>query len=227
MKKIFTSVALASTLFISNALAADETELTKAVVKLIKQYNDLELKINGKSGNGLSSDERYFKKIQFELDQLKEDVAALKAGQNSIKRNQNDLNSIYSETTSNNVNKRNLEKKLGAMDKEETHTVAPLNIQTTEVSRNGKGPVAKTEAEIKAMGSYKAAGTGSSSASKKNIAKTAPAPKPKTNISNKNSSSDTAATVYVIQNKESGCGGDQCLGDKNADKIIGDFLKGE
>ena len=223
MKKIFTSVALASTLFISNALAADETELTKAVVKLIKQYNDLELKINGKSGNGLSSDERYFKKIQFELDQLKEDVAALKAGQNSIKRNQNDLNSIYSETTSNNVNKRNLEKKLGAMDKEETHTVAPLNIQTTEVSRNGKGPVAKTEAEIKAMGSYKSAGTGSSSSSKK----TAPTPKSKTNASNKSSSSNEAATVYVIQNKESGCGGDQCLGDKNADKIIGDFLKGQ
>ena len=223
MKKIFTSVALASTLFISNALAADETELTKAVVKLIKQYNDLELKINGKSGNGLSSDERYFKKIQFELDQLKEDVAALKAGQNSIKRNQNDLNSIYSETTSNNVNKRNLEKKLGAMDKEETHTVAPLNIQTTEVSRNGKGPVAKTEAEIKAMGSYKSAGTGSSSSSKK----TAPAPKSKTNASNKSLSSNEAATVYVIQNKESGCGGDQCLGDKNADKIIGDFLKGQ
>lgn len=223
MKKIFTSVALASTLFISNALAADETELTKAVVKLIKQYNDLELKINGKSGNGLSSDERYFKKIQFELDQLKEDVAALKAGQNSIKRNQNDLNSIYSETTSNNVNKRNLEKKLGAMDKEETHTVAPLNIQTTEVSRNGKGPVAKTEAEIKAMGSYKSAGTGSSSSSKK----TAPTPKSKTNASNKSSSSNEAATVYVIQNKESGCGGDQCLGDKNADKIIDDFLKGQ
>lgn len=223
MKKIFTSVALASTLFISNALAADETELTKAVVKLIKQYNDLELKINGKSGNGLSSDERYFKKIQFELDQLKEDVAALKAGQNSIKRNQNDLNSIYSETTSNNVNKRNLEKKLGAMDKEETYTVAPLNIQTTEVSRNGKGPVAKTEAEIKAMGSYKSAGTGSSSSSKK----TAPAPKSKTNTSNKSLSSNEAATVYVIQNKESGCGGDQCLGDKNADKIIGDFLKGQ
>lgn len=223
MKKIFTSVALASTLFISNALAADETELTKAVVKLIKQYNDLELKINGKSGNGLSSDERYFKKIQFELDQLKEDVAALKAGQNSIKRNQNDLNSIYSETTSNNVNKRNLEKKLGVMDKEETHTVSPLNIQTTEVSRNGKGPVAKTEAEIKAMGSYKSAGAGSSSASKK----TAPTPKSKTNASNKSSSSNEAATVYVIQNKESGCGGDQCLGDKNADKIIGDFLKGQ
>ena len=223
MKKIFTSVALASTLFISNALAADETELTKAVVKLIKQYNDLELKINGKSGNGLSSDERYFKKIQFELDQLKEDVAALKAGQNSIKRNQNDLNSIYSETTSNNVNKRNLEKKLGVMDKEETHTVSPLNIQTTEVSRNGKGPVAKTEAEIKAMGSYKSAGTGSSSSSKK----TAPAPKSKTNASNKSLSSNEAATVYVIQNKESGCGGDQCLGDKNADKIIGDFLKGQ
>ena len=223
MKKIFTSVALASTLFISNALAADETELTKAVVKLIKQYNDLELKINGKSGNGLSSDERYFKKIQFELDQLKEDVAALKAGQNSIKRNQNDLNSIYSETTSNNVNKRNLEKKLGVMDKEETHTVSPLNIQTTEVSRNGKGPVAKTEAEIKAMGSYKSAGAGSSSASKKTV----PTPKSKTNASNKSSSSNEAATVYVIQNKESGCGGDQCLGDKNADKIIGDFLKGQ
>ena len=223
MKKILTSVALASTLFVSNALAADETELTKAVVKLIKQYNDLELKINGKSGSGLSSDERYFKKIQFELDQLKEDVAALKAGQNSIKRNQNDLNSIYSETTSNNINKQNLEKKLGAMDKEETHTVAPLNIQTTEVSRNGKGPVAKTEAEIKAMGSYKSAGAGSSSASKK----TAPTPKSKTNASNKSSSSNEAATVYVIQNKESGCGGDQCLGDKNADKIIGDFLKGQ
>ena len=65
MKKILTSVALASALFISNAVAADETELTKAVVKLIKQYNDLELRLSGKGG-GNSSDERYYRKIQFE-----------------------------------------------------------------------------------------------------------------------------------------------------------------
>lgn len=220
MRKILTSVALASALFVSNAIAADETELTKAVVKLIKQYNELELRVLGKSGN-YSSDERYYKKIQFELDQLKDEVAALKAGQNSIRRNQADVNSMYSETTSN----KSLEKTLGATDrvKEETHTVAPLDIKTTEVSRNGRAPVAKTEAEVKAMGAYKAVGTGTSSVPKK---ATKPTPKPKAaTLPAKNPAAD-AATVYVIQDNNGGCG-EQCAGDKNADKIIGDFLKGE
>lgn len=220
MKKILTSVALASALFVSNAVAADETELTKAVVKLIKQYNELELRVSGKGGN-YSSDERYYKKIQFELDQLKDEIAALKAGQNSIRKNQIDANSMYSGTTSN----KSLEKTLGATDKvkEETHAIAPLDIKTTEVSRNGRTPVAKTEAEVKAMGTYKAAGTGISSTPKK---ATKPAPKSKaTTLPGKHPATD-AATVYVIQDNNGVCG-DQCAGDKNADKIIGDFLKGE
>lgn len=217
MKKILTSVALASALFISNAVAADETELTKAVVKLIKQYNDLELRLSGKGG-GNSSDERYYRKIQFELDQLKADVAALKAGQGTLRRNQQDTNSLINSQSSFNGTSEQKVYSDGVTDS--------INIKTegrkvSNVSNNkGKG-VAKTEAEINAMLSGKRTTSTPKKATKNSASHTAP----KATSSGTNSS---AATVYVIQDKNSGrCSVIDCNADKNADKVIGDFLKSE
>lgn len=217
MKKTLTSVALASALFISNAVAADETELTKAVVKLIKQYNDLELRLSGKGG-GNSSDERYYRKIQFELDQLKADVAALKAGQGTLRRNQQDTNSLINSQSSFNGTSEQKVYSDGVTDS--------INIKTegrkvSNVSNNkGKG-VAKTEAEINAMLSGKRTTSTPKKATKNSASHTAP----KATSSGTNSS---AATVYVIQDKNSGrCSVIDCNADKNADKVIGDFLKSE
>lgn len=217
MKKILTSVALASALFISNAVAADETELTKAVVKLIKQYNDLELRLSGKGG-GNSSDERYYRKIQFELDQLKADVAALKAGQGTLRRNQQDTNSLINSQSSFNGTSEQKVYSDGVTDS--------INIKTegrkvSNVSNNkGKG-VAKTEAEINAMLSGKRTTSTPKKATKNSASHTAP----KATSSGTNSS---AATVYVIQDKNNGrCSVIDCNADKNADKVIGDFLKSE
>ena len=218
MKKILTSVALASALFISNAVAADETELTKAVVKLIKQYNDLELRLSGKGG-GNSSDERYYRKIQFELDQLKADVAALKAGQGTLRRNQQDTNSLINSRSSFNGPSEQKVYSDGVTDS--------INIKTegrkvSNVSNNNKGKgVAKTEAEINAMLS----GKRTTSTPKKATKNSTPHIAPKAASSGTNSS---AATVYVIQDKNSGrCSVIDCNADKNADKVIGDFLKSE
>lgn len=214
MKKILTSVALASALFISNAVAADETELTKAVVKLIKQYNDLELRLSGKGG-GNSSDERYYRKIQFELDQLKADVAALKAGQGTLRRNQQDTNSLINSRNSFNGPSEQKVYSDGVTDS--------INIKTEgrKVSNNSKG-VAKTEAEVNAMLSGKrTASTPKKTPRNSSSSHTAP----KAASSGTNSS---AATVYVIQDKNSGrCSVIDCNADKNADKVIGDFLKSE
>ena len=216
MKKILTSVALASALFISNAVAADETELTKAVVKLIKQYNDLELRLSGKGG-GNSSDERYYRKIQFELDQLKADVAALKAGQGTLRRNQQDTNSLINSRSSFNGPSEQKVYSDGVTDS--------INIKTEgrKVSNNSKGKgVAKTEAEVNAMLSGKrTASTPKKTPRNSSSSHTAP----KAASSGTNSS---AATVYVIQDKNSGrCSVIDCNADKNADKVIDDFLKSE
>ena len=194
MKKILTSVALASAIFVSSATAADETELTKAVVKLIKQYNGLEARTSGDGGYGGNC----CADMQYEINRLREEVAALRAGGTAAPRSYRDTGASNSE--------KNLAR--GTTDR----------VRVAPSTKSGRAPVAKTEEEIRAMGAYKSAGT-----SKKTSAPSYTAPKAK---SVKPKPANDAATVYVIQDsKEAGCNTDRCAGDKNADKIIGDFLK--
>lgn len=49
MKKTFLSLVVAGALFggATNLMASDTTALTKATVKLIKSYSDLEAQVNG------------------------------------------------------------------------------------------------------------------------------------------------------------------------------------
>lgn len=195
MKKILTSVALASAIFVSSATAADETELTKAVVKLIKQYNGLEARTSTSGGGGYGN---CCADMQYEINRLREEVAALRAGGAVAPRSYRDTGASNSE--------KNLVR--GTTDR----------VRVAPSTKSGRTPVAKTEEEIRAMGAYRSAGT-----SKKTSAPSYTAPKAK---SAKSKPASDAATVYVIQDsKEAGCNTDRCAGDKNADKIIGDFLK--
>lgn len=206
MKKILTSVALTSALFVSGAMAADEAELTKAVVKLIKQYNDLELKVSGKQG-GSSNEERYFKKMQFEIDQLKEEIISLKARQNTLNQNQVDLKSLANSASK-------------TSDSENIFSSKCSGTCSVSSKENAKAPVAKTEAEI-AKPKTVAKKPAKPAAAKKN-----PKPAPKKTAAPKPAAKATEeAAVYVIPDSAA-CGTGTCSADDtNADKIIGDFLK--
>lgn len=203
MKKILTSIALTSALFVSGAMAADEAELTKAVVKLIKQYNDLELKVSGKQG-GSSNEERYFKKMQFEIDQLKEEIISLKARQNTLNQNQVDLKSLANSASK-------------TSDSENIFSSKCSGTCSVSSKENVKAPVAKTEAEIAKPKTV---------AKKPAAAKKKPKPAPKKTAAPKPAAKATEeAAVYVIPDSAT-CGTGTCSADDtNADKIIGDFLK--
>lgn len=74
-KKILGSFLVVSA-FTTNAVAADETDLTKAVVKLIKQYNELEMRVRGEKTMSADTSANYGG-MQKQIDVLNGSITTL------------------------------------------------------------------------------------------------------------------------------------------------------
>lgn len=90
MKKFILSIGLAGLLFGMNGFAAENDSLTKATVKLIKNYHNLEQKINNIDNSNLDNGSN-IKNIQSDIESMKQEDSR---ASNAINQNSDRINAV-------------------------------------------------------------------------------------------------------------------------------------